>query len=309
MNPTPHQIDSYLRNELSSSELSAFEAEMSNNPELMDQVRFEQTVVEGISQYRKAELKARLDAIEIGSGWIGIGQLGSSALVKSVGGVLVASLVGVSAYFVFTAEENVTSPETVYESVEITSPKQSESYQFEFPELSDQKVSSVVSESSPNVAEKRNATSVEKVEPLPTTQKSVASVDEETEFVPVVDLPDLGELSEEKGLKIEDANLPEMNEMDVVSSKGESPISVETIQRNSESIKYKYFEGKLFLYGDFKSTPYEIIEINRPSERKLYLFYDQEYYSIIVSDKVQELSPITNHQLLQELEIVRNNKL
>ncbi|MFH6982952.1 hypothetical protein [Marinoscillum luteum] len=308
MNPTPHQIDSYLRNELSSSELSAFEAEMSNNPELMDQVRFEQTVVEGISQYRKAELKARLDAIEIGSGWMGIGQLGSSALVKSVGGVLVASLVGVSAYFVFTAEENITSPEII-ESIEITSPKQSESYQFEFPELSDQKVSSVVSESSPNVAEKSSATSDEKVEALPTVQKSVASVDEETEFVPVVDLPDLGELSEEKGLKIEDANLPEMNEMDVVSSKGESPISVETIQRNSESIKYKYFDGKLFLYGDFKSTPYEIIEINRPTERKLYLFYDQEYYSIIVSDKVQELSPITNHQLLQELEIVRNNKL
>ncbi|VXD12815.1 hypothetical protein [Marinoscillum sp. 108] len=308
MNPTPHQIDSYLRNELSSSELSAFEAEMSNNPELMDQVRFEQTVVEGISQYRKAELKARLDAIEIGSGWMGIGQLGSSALVKSVGGVLVASLVGVSAYFVFTAEENITSPEII-ESIEITSPKQSESYQFEFPELSVQKVSSVVSESSPNVAEKSSATSDEKVKALPTVQKSVASVDEETEFVPVVDLPDLGELSEEKGLKIEDANLPEMNEMDVVSSKGESPISVETIQRNSESIKYKYFDGKLFLYGDFKSTPYEIIEINRPSERKLYLFYDQEYYSIIVSDKVQELSPITNHQLLQELEIVRNNKL
>lgn len=274
----------------------------------MDQVRFEQTVVEGISQYRKAELKARLDAIEIGSGWMGIGQLGSSALVKSVGGVLVASLVGVSAYFVFTGEENITSPEII-ESIQITSPKQSESYQFEFPELSVQKVSSVVSESSPNVAEKSSATSDEKVEVLPTVQKSVASVDEETEFVPVVDLPDLGELSEEKGLKIEDANLPEMNEMDVVSSKGESPISVETIQRNSESIKYKYFDGKLFLYGDFKSTPYEIIEINRPTERKLYLFYDKEYYSIIVSDKVQELSPITNHQLLQELEIVRNNKL
>ncbi|WP_421895967.1 hypothetical protein [Marinoscillum sp.] len=307
MNPTPHQIDSYLRNELSSSERSAFEAEMSNSPELMEQVRFEQSVVEGISQYRKAELKARLNAIEVGSGWMGIGQLGSSTVLKSVGGVLVASLIGVSAYLVFTGNEDLTPEQVALEPMEVNTPEQSERYQFEFPELSDVEETRVTAEPSKKVAEKSN-TFEEKSE-SGGSEKSKVSTEKEVEFQPVVDLPDLGELSEEKGLKVQDANLPEMTEMDVLSPENESPISVETIQRNSEIIKYKYFDGKLFLYGDFNSAPYEIIEINRPTERKLYLYYDQEYYSIIVSDKVQELSPITDQQLLQELEIVRNNKL
>ncbi|MEQ9052016.1 MAG: hypothetical protein RLP11_17010, partial [Marinoscillum sp.] len=189
----------------------------------------------------------------------------------------------------------------------VNTPEQSEVYQFEFPELSGVEETRVTAEPSKKVAEKSNIFE-EKIE-SGGSEKSKVSAEKEVEFLPVVDLPDLGELSEEKGLKVQDANLPEMTEMDVLSPENESPISVETIQRNSETIKYKYFDGKLFLYGDFNSAPYEIIEINRPTERKLYLYYDQEYYSIIVSDKVQELSPIADQQLLQELEIVRNNKL
>ena len=74
------------------------------------------------------------------------------------------------------------------------------------------------------------------------------------------------------------------------------------------SLKYKYFDGKLFLYGDFNEQPYEILEINGVKERKLYLFFESKYFNIDVTDKVKELDQIVNPKLVNELDIIRNNK-
>lgn len=306
MIPNPHdQIDSYLRNELSSGEVSTFEAQLASNPELQEQFRFEQTVKEGISQYRKAELKARLDALEVGTTW-GVGQIGGQTIMKVAGGVITAAVIGLSVYFITDEHEVAPLSEDTAFIEDFNYPKQAGETTLE---LSGLEIAETTKETTAPGVQTKVETTIEEpvkaVEPEATTAKDkVVS----KEYVPVVAVPDLGEPEEGNGLKTHDANLPEMSESDEVAINGTSPIDVETIQKDSEVLKYKYFEGRLFLYGDFKASPYEILEINSASQRKLYLYHKDGYYAIDLSDKVQELAPITNQKLVQELEIVRNNK-
>ncbi|MEQ9303780.1 MAG: hypothetical protein RJQ14_07680, partial [Marinoscillum sp.] len=98
MNPTTqqHQIDAFLRGELNPSQLREFENLMAKDQTFTEQVRFEEKIQHGLAEVRKAELKARLDAIDVSTGWVGgVGQLANSTTVKVIGGLITASVVGV----------------------------------------------------------------------------------------------------------------------------------------------------------------------------------------------------------------------
>ena len=62
------QVGGFLDNELSPDELIKFNEELSQNPELVKELNFQKELVEGINANRKAELKARLDSINVGGG-------------------------------------------------------------------------------------------------------------------------------------------------------------------------------------------------------------------------------------------------
>lgn len=311
MDPRKQQlIDSYLRNELSEADRASFESMMESDPAFTEEVRFEQHVKEGISQYRKAELKARLDAIEVSPGWLGIGELGSSTLVKTIGGIITAGILGTAGYFLLDTdkETTVSKTETSFEEVVSAFPKENEIPDLIIPEA-DKEVNMVVDDE-PALDRSFRKPSLTAAEPVVTEKENSISKDQpaEEEFVPHVDVPGLNEVESEEPFTSTSVDMPEASATDEINS-GSVPLDIKAISRNSDQIKYKYFDGKLYLFGDFKKQPYEILEINSISERRIYVYHNSSYYTVNVTDQVEELPQITNEKLIRELEILRNNKL
>lgn len=287
-------IDAYLRNELSGSELTAFEHKLASDPAFREEIQFEQYVKEGISGYRKAELKARMNAIEIAPVGFG-GGMGSAVAVKTIGGFLLAGILGTATYFLMESDGHSANSSIEYLTGGSDAPEMKNLPEIVVPEM---------------------ATPSEPVErPViarPTPEKTIppvaANPENEEEYVPNVNVPDLQDPDIEEALRLSEVEIPEASRGDEVSPSSE-PVDVKTEHRKSEKITYKYFDGKLFLYGDFKERPYEILEINAASGRKLYLYFDAQFYGVEVSDKVEELPRITDPNLIKDLEILRNNKL
>ncbi|WP_421871315.1 anti-sigma factor family protein [Marinoscillum sp.] len=314
MNPThKNQIEAYLRDELNPEQMNQFHAHMESNPDFAQQVRFEEKIVKGLSEVRKAELKARLDAIDVTPvGWVGgIGQLANNAVVKTLGGIAAASIVGVVLYNIvdLDGEQSIDTSKTI--TTEINHPQDQEqastSWKDLIPEETIDRQYAEQSEEQQFVAAPMKEVKEELIEVSP---EEVASLEKSSEdFTPEVSVPQPGDLAKEDGLTTPDSRLPEVTASDELIDKEPVAVDVETVNRKNEALKYKYFDGKLFLYGDFSENPYEILEINGVKERKLYLYFEQNYFSIEVTDKVKELNELSDRRLINELEIIRNNKL
>lgn len=314
MNPTQqNQIDAYLRGELNASDLTKFESAMDNDPSFAEHVKVEQKIQQGLSEVRKAELKARLDALDVSTGWFGgVGQLASSTAVKTLGGLVVASVAGVLIYNSLDSDVTI-EPTSNLILTEISSPQPAEDIPTviipveELAESSnpDLPVNEIVSAKESLAAEPTK----EVVAEMPLVENEAKKTTEATEFVPNVTVPQPGDLAKEEGFSAPDTEVPTMADTDEIKTESLTPVDVKTVQKKNESLKYKYFDGKLFLYGDFNDNPYEILEINGATDRRLFLYYTKEFYSIEITDKVQELSPIGNAKLINELKIIRNNKL
>ena len=83
----------------------------------------------------------------------------------------------------------------------------------------------------------------------------------------------------------------------------EDPIDVKTENTKSLDIKYKYYDGKLFLSGDFDRAPYEILEINSASGRRIYVKYLDKYYQVGVTDQLTALPEVTDVAIIDELKV------
>ncbi len=220
---------------------------------------------------------------------------------------MVAALVATGVYY--SHEDLTTGDETsnqlevtesdyslyVEEQLEMPFPKEVLNSTEEATATSDKKATT---HTATNASRKANATS------LVTENNNKKS----KEFTPKVHLPVLEEVTDDAFVS-EEVAIPQVSGNDVVGSNEHTPIDVKTINKKSEEIKYKYFDGKLFLYGDFKEEPYEILEINSKTAREIYLYHGRAYYQIEVTDGVKELKPITSQKLINELTIIRNNKV
>lgn len=287
-------IDLYLKDELSAADKQSFEAQMQADAALTKEVAFQKQLVNGVSAYRKAQLKARLDLIEVAPSPISI--IGQSAYWKIAGSVVVASLIATGIYFTWDSE-----PKESISQIEISS-------QVNLPESITVPVVPNVIEpvSERQTVDKQSTTKkiesvVEKItkDPAPTSRT-------ENVFVPKVNAPDPDEVAD-RALATDLASLPEMAASDVVN-KVSKPIDVKTIEEEGLEITYKYYEGKLFLYGDFNKEPYEILEINSKTDRTIYLYFKEQYFQIEATTEVKPLRSLSNASVINDLNIIRSNK-
>lgn len=296
--------DQYLRGELSGNELMSFEQLIVDDATIGQYVQFQNDLVLGISHYRKVQLKSRLDAIEIGTGSVSGATL-FQGFLKIAGTSLVAILIGLGVYNQIYDEPTVDQENqleienrdnyTFSESLEIPA----------IPIVKKKKpaVSVAVIKEEPLVSRKAETT-------LKEEEKSSSKTEENLiEYVPKVNVPALNDVSDSKEFVAQEISIPQVSGNDIVDRESEKPIDIKTFNRKINEIKYRYFDGKLYLYGDFKKEPYEILEINSRSARQIYLYYADKYYEIEMSDNVTILNPSTDDKLIEELKIIRNNKL
>ena len=288
MDNQKEQIDLYLRNEMSSGETQDFEILISQNPALRAEVDFQRTVVNSLKEYRKTQLKIRLSQIEVSP----MNPFWQSGFVKTAVAVSIVTGVGIGV-FLYDVNPNEHLGEMISSGgpLNITrplSPKFSEIY-FEMKEIS---------ETSPQLKEEE----VEK-------QQSEEIVDtqplEKKDFSLVLDVP--------TDQKIEDDELfeaPEIKEelVEIDEEANKPQLEVEQKATEDEILKYRYFSGKLSLYGNFSGNPYEILEINTRKGRAVYLLFDLQYYALVSTNEIIELSVLEDPSVIEQLEIIRSEK-
>jgi hypothetical protein len=74
-----------------------------------------------------------------------------------------------------------------------------------------------------------------------------------------------------------------------------------------EKYHYRYFNNKLYLYGNFDQEPYEIVELNNKGDRQLFLSYKNNTY--VIEQNVTEtaqLKKLNDKMLTKELMLIIN---
>ncbi|MFZ2904824.1 MAG: hypothetical protein WAZ98_01355 [Cyclobacteriaceae bacterium] len=283
-------LDDYLSNRLSGEERSAFEKKLETDPELKQEVRFQQDLVEGLRKARMAELKSFLNNVPISPAPGGQ----SSMLLKTGSWVAVTGLVATALYFYWSrneaTEEIVTPAPVVTEQPERQPVVPAE-------DESNTPTSDGISE---------GATKVETKEPVKSSDnvtKPVVSAESKKREIKAYDPS-----TEEPEGEVEKY---EREQFEIISKAFvTSSIEVETDNTDKKySFHYVFKNGKLVLYGGFEKHLYEILEFISDDKRTVVLFYKSNYYLLDVNKSTPAvLSPIHDKKLLKKLQEYRGNQ-
>ncbi|WP_462248379.1 hypothetical protein [Ekhidna sp.] len=305
---TEEQIDNYHSGRMSDSEMAEFNKAIESDPSVKAESDFQSDIVNGLKEYRKLELKSRLDAINVGPTWIEFAQ--QSALMKSFGGVVIASLIGTGIYFygekpeIVEYDQDATVEAQEVESIEFVWQLGEEEKENTETQLIEKPVVTNISKVDENqVAKEEEIVSQDLVADESNTVSDVLEVKEV--YKPSFEAPNAEAVGEDAAFETTGLDeIPATDNGDVT----ENSIDVLSEITKSSTIKYKYYDGKLFLNGAFDKAPYEILEINSKSGRRIYVYYLGSYYKVGNADKLTELPKVTNPQVIDELKTLRENK-
>ena len=321
-------IDSYLSGTMSSAEQSAFLDLIDADPVLKDEFLFQQGIVDGLHEYRKAELKNRLSSISIGIGFFGF--LMNSTLYQVMASVLTVGLIGAGSYFAYNElylEEPADVGQIVIESIDTTADHPT-LYDFEI--VNGNRLAEIVSaakeieetiESSADQEKLPGEKAVRKL--VATNRKNVAkeamiadnsgaeqSKESDGEgVVPQFEVPTIDDEPTEEDAINFDVSVGQRDDYETIAEKETNKVEVEQVSKKGKNLQYKFEQGKLYLYGDFHGEPYELLEINTNGTRSLFFYHEKKYYRLNQFQKsVTGFTAITDRKLLKELEIIRTNR-
>jgi hypothetical protein len=272
-------IDDYLTDRLGEAEKTGFEKQLESDPSLKADVDLQKQILEGIKKHRAAELKSMLSKVPISSGTVI-----NFSVARMAAGLITAGVVGASIYFYLKPEE---VPDMTKAAADLT--KKTEQVQ--------PKDSQVATEAEA----KQDVTTVTQ----PEEKKEVKSNDAVSTTKKEFTQPKL-EVANPSEEMTEGKNEPAVSE----GSRNAVTVShIEVATDNSNKnykFNYQFASGKLFLYGPFDKSLYEILEINSDN-KSVFLFYRENYYMLDGSQlTVTPLKPISDSALIKKLKEYRN---
>ena len=268
--------------------MKAFEDLLEVNPGLQQELQFQMDVIKGIGEYRKAQLLANLEAVNIGPAWLTFIQ--HNPIAQYIGGAIALSLIGGSVYF-FADTEQVSQVSQESTGVATVEPPLVEMVDFDLPE-------GLVIEAPEELH--NHETSMVEEQPVVSAEAATNRV---VGFTPSVHVPSVEDVEADPDFVPDDLPATDIAEKPV-----NEPIDVELVDTRSNRIRYRYYAGKLYLYGNFEQDPYEILEINSAEGRTVYLYHQESFYKIESSNEILPLEAIRDQRLIQELIILQKAK-
>ncbi|MEQ8359147.1 MAG: hypothetical protein RH860_06635 [Cytophagales bacterium] len=290
-------IEKYISGEMTSEELRSFENEMDNNSELKEEVSFQKDVISSLKLERKAALKARMDNVKIPSPYASYYTAGIASVA------LISGIVFFSTFWPME-EKNIISPKE--ELTEITET---------IPENSGETINEIIAESeSSNDVENEAILNTEKDENEESVSGRIikkevisenpARLKTENKTLNII-TPKAPEPLSDTGISKSDLD----NDKDdfINSDKRETnKVEVEIKTSNDYKFHYQYYNNKLFLYGDFSKSPYELIELNRDDSKNLYMYFSGKYFALESNQMdIVKLSPIRDKIIIKGLDNLR----
>ncbi len=276
----PEIIEQYITGKLTGEELIQFQNELHKDPILQSEVALQKEIIHSVQQFRKLQLKQRMDNIAVSAG-------NSYTGLKVAASIVLAGLVtfGVFNYNLQQKVEN-------FNNQSITP-------------INNQKNEQTDNlDSSPEIAKSNSAESLtnkESLKPVTNVIKPKELSIKNSESTVIATVPNADYHNGDEHL-IKDGNVT-LPKGELAQGNGDHTLKAEVIVDDLDKSRfhYKYFSGKLFLYGEF-ANPYELLEWNSAEGKKLFLKYNSEYYKI--KDNQMEpikLEKIMDKKLLNEL--------
>lgn len=281
-------IDALLKGNLSASETAQLKQDALQNPSLQSEWALQQTIVDALQSNRKAELKARLRAIEVAP--VTGNNIWKYAAVA--GALLIA---GSTTYYFSTTTHQAEEVATTNIPISL-------------------KESTIVAESDKEIVAKEK----------PVAQTTETAGQKESTFAkdaqketkrapesPVVEeqVPALPELNAPEALSHEPLNKEIVNPehgLGKTAHVHSAMTGVEVVKSKRHKFHYRYFDNKLFLYGDFEAKTYEILELNTHKGQQLYLKFEGKYYDLEPNKtEISKLELVKDKETLKELEEVQ----
>jgi len=276
------RIEAYFNNELSATENQQLLQDIESDATMKSDFKFQQEVVNGIKAYRKQELIANLDKIQVAS-------VGQSALIKTLTAVGIATVVGIGGYMWYN---NTISEPSQPQNQEVVIAQQPNSNE-EGRESTEEILASSTTED-----EQISETSAEEAN---TTKETIVKGNSENE-IPVIAVPEVTE--PDNGQSEDSTN--EISAPEAMAS-ADIALSTRTDVEVKMSKKYKFHYqikgGGLILYGDFNEEPFEVLELKTNKGIKSYLFYKGKFYSLKQGNEdINPLVLVEDTRLIKELQ-------
>lgn len=318
--PNNDNLDNYLLGKLSADEKSAMDAQFAADSQLKEDMLLQQDIVHALQDERRLELKNRLNSIEVG-----VGGFSTAVGYKIAAGIALIGLLGTGAFFYFNNDEPVAKTETPV-AIEALPAKDNSAAQEipaqpEVPAVAEaQQATDISSEQLPEAVAAKPAVTKS------TTTPSRAKVPQPTIILKTEAAPkheaittERPQITIQKPQVLSDFSENEINstqptEIPVDAMARNREFSTQTIEVTAQlhdkwDFHYQFYDSKLFIYGDFKSKPYEILEINTEGNTNYYLYFESQYYALKSNQlKLVRLRKLTNDKLIKELDITRNKK-
>ncbi|MFY0627835.1 MAG: hypothetical protein JXR07_16170 [Reichenbachiella sp.] len=287
------QLDAYFSGEMKGSDRLVFEGRVESDPVFKSEFESQNEIVESLKAHRKAELKTRLDNISVEPSLIG-SLLQSSALKPVV--YAVTSVAVLSGSYLFYNQEaaienhiqHIKGQKEFFTASNIQANNDLVlDYRHEPKDLK-------IALNQPAVSEKSDQS-------LNTNDVVVSDI--------IFEVPEVnGEMGAEEfkapGLALEEAKRIE----EVPSTAKLDKIQINTINSRRYGFHYRVEDNRLFLYGKFNESPYEIIELNTPSSKSLFFFYDGSFYNLNKeASSVTPLSRIEDKKLSDRLDRLKSS--
>jgi hypothetical protein len=292
------KIDDFLAGKLSETEKLKFEEYITKDPLVNNEFKLQEEIVNHLKEHRKAELKARLDNINVSA-------TSSYAGLKIAAGIVGTLLLSTALYFSLYNKP----------AEQPALPLQSMEYQTA-PESADLKAPETEALAAP--AEELSTVTHAESEPKFEIKREsrVARLKKRSEKQTAETLALSPAFTEVAEPKISDFESEDFHiDPTVHQHKGEiqgsnaaklDNISVKIGQKKNKDFHYQFFSNKLFLYGKFNEKPYEILELNSKGGRELYLKYEGSYYALKSNQiDIVPLKEIHDKEIIRELESLK----
>lgn len=290
-------IEEYFDGNLSKNEELMLFDQLQKDPLLKAEYDLQSDIVTGLKNERKLQLKQSLDAVEI-----------PAPAMSLTHGKWILSSASMLVLISFGIWLNATKEESVWPVLELPNENHIVQAADNSWELYDHTQLAIETRETDNqLREDVGNTIIESESNNTTAQKGPI------ENIAVASEPEAISFENEANFQAEEEELPLAlsAENDFNSSNANAAASVEVKLENQKGqvYQYKYYNNKLFLFGDFENKPYELLEVVNQKRRNMYLFHnDKVYYIKHNTLEKSNLPEITNSEILEELNYIKNNQ-
>ena len=276
------RIEAYFNNELPEVDKQQLLRDIDSDTTLKAEYQFQQNVIDGIKAYRKEELIARLDNIQIASG--------PSLLVKTIGIVGMATMITVGGYMWLNKDDNQPIAQDKANDIE------------QIVILPEETNEIAVTDNNSEPADEETVS----IQPIAESiEKEVRIADAESKVtpdMPNIVVPDVEEPESGATIDIdEDLTAPEALASSTVRLSTSTDVEVKFSKKHN--FHYQVKDGGLILFGDFNGSPFEVIELKTNQGINSYLYFKDHFYSLLSdSEEIQPLITIENKLLIEELQ-------